>query len=303
MLSPPSWHGRVCFAQASKDASKVTNPTASSCLRGRSGPYACAWAGLGGIGGCWIASCRRQRCAVQKRAETDASSSSMGMSQARSPFTTWAIAGLFLSFIAVDVSLGASALMPVDFAVHDWVRAHTSAEQRDNFNSLSDVLDNGAQVAGWVAAFALAVQQRNIAAISMPLGLESVKTIYRALKPGLHRVRPSEILTDFSFPSAHTARFCFCITLVACVIGPRLIRGDKQQEQHSGGIASAQWFVVFLVAWLTMGSTRVLADAHWSSDTAGGAALGVGVAAAIETLLIAWAVFNDPTQQKRDLGK
>ena len=34
-----------------------------------------------------------------------------------------------------------------------------------------------------------------------------------------------------------------------------------------------------------MGSTRVLADAHWVSDTAGGAALGVGAAATAELLL------------------
>lgn len=49
--------------------------------------------------------------------------------------------------------------------------------------------------------------------------------------------------------------------------------------------APAAWLGVAVGAWLVMGSLRVLADAHWASDTIGGASLGVG-AAAFEDLVL-----------------
>merc|ERR1712129_672346 len=158
--------------------------------------------------------------------------------------------------------------------------------------------------------------QRSIAAIGMPVGLEGIKALSRGLKLLLHRVRPSAMASDLSFPSSHTARFCFCVLLVACIIGPRLVADsgslsasqstddDPESSGSSGSNGSANVAVpclaMILIAWLAMGSLRVSADAHWTSDTVGGAALGTSMAAALEiTFTVGAAVFSASLPEKK----
>lgn len=195
------------------------------------------------------------------------------------------------AFVAVtaDVYGGANTVQYFDGVVHTWVVSHFSPEQRSDANALSNLVDNGVQLASWGLAAVLLLYRRSAAAAAVPVGLEVVKEFCRTIKHDAHRIRPSDIVPDFSFPSSHTARFALCATLALCVLWPRLrSRGVTDIGDDSEDARLARWTVAFFAAWSAMGSLRVLADAHWVSDTLGGAALGLCVAAAAE-ITLTWA--------------
>eukprot|EP00401_Gymnodinium_catenatum_P031762 CAMPEP_0117575294 /NCGR_PEP_ID=MMETSP0784-20121206/62121_1 /TAXON_ID=39447 /ORGANISM="" /LENGTH=241 /DNA_ID=CAMNT_0005374337 /DNA_START=171 /DNA_END=893 /DNA_ORIENTATION=- len=185
---------------------------------------------------------------------------------------------LLLSFLTLEVGSGANEIQPWDTAVHEWVVDVFSDDQRRNVNAFSNSLDTGSQALAWIVAAWVCLSKRNAIALSMPVGLEVVKAVSGVLKPGVHRPRPSDIVGDFSFPSSHTSRFVFCVSLLLCVLAPLLTSSDGDQRSSS----RAARFGTFALAWLAMGTCRVLADAHWASDTIGGAALGAYVATAAE---------------------
>ena len=128
--------------------------------------------------------------------------------------------------------------------------------------------------------------------VAAPAGLEGVRFLQRILKEGFHRSRPSPLLTDFSYPSAHTARFAFCVALMFCTLLPRLSKGSPTPPQPT-----SDWLAAAALSCALMGSSRVLADAHWPSDTVGGACLGVSVAAAVDVL---WGAAALLVAEKRD---
>ena len=130
--------------------------------------------------------------------------------------------------------------------------------------------------------------------LSAPAGLEGIKLLQRMLKEFFHRSRPCELFTDFSYPSAHTARFAFCVSLIFCVLLPKLTERSTER-----GASRNMWASAAVMSWILMGSTRVLADAHWPSDTVGGACLGVGAAAFIEA---AWSQIAPSLDAKRQLS-
>mmetsp|Transcript_59888 Transcript_59888/g.129856 ORF Transcript_59888/g.129856 Transcript_59888/m.129856 type:complete len:325 (-) Transcript_59888:25-999(-) len=206
--------------------------------------------------------------------------------------------------IASGISSHFAMLDIVDSNVHGWVRSYVSDGLRLDIASFSNVFDASSQVAAWVLAAVLAARGQFVAATAMPVGFNLTKAIAHWGKEFFHRVRPSDLLKDGSFPSSHTARFTFCITLLLCTLLPRLLAEDssaKGSRRPSPPTASAtRWFQSSLVAWLMMGSLRVAADAHWASDTIGGASLGVGVASTMEFLLqglLLWmATRSDPAE-------
>ncbi|CAE7657004.1 unnamed protein product, partial [Symbiodinium pilosum] len=179
-----------------------------------------------------------------------------------------------------------SLITDVDGYVHQFLIAALSPEDHRFFAAVSNRLDDFGQLLAWLLAglsTLILLSTRGEGGLplilSTPSGLEGIKFLQRMLKEIFHRQRPSELLTDFSYPSAHTARFAFCVALVLCVLLPRLERSSKQAPREA---SAATWWAAAAVSWIVMGSLRVLADAHWPSDTAGGACLGVSMAAAID---------------------
>jgi membrane-associated phospholipid phosphatase len=115
-----------------------------------------------------------------------------------------------------------------------------------------------------------------------------------ALKSAFHRVRPStEIHHTFSFPSGHTTAATFMVGAALVVLLPLVLRllrdGPGGGSDRGGGAATRLPDGVVFATWggavAMTAAGRVLADCHWVSDTAAGAALGVGCVCAL-----AWAV-------------
>ncbi|CAK0859054.1 unnamed protein product [Prorocentrum cordatum] len=191
---------------------------------------------------------------------------------------------LLLGSLALEVGAGAGVLLPVDGPVHELVAGALSAQQRQDAAWLSDSLDTGAQALALAAAAALALRGRSVpavaAAASAPLGLQGVRVIYRALKAGVGRARPS--------PKAAARR----LLPLGAHGALRLLRGAPRlrarpeargRRRGAGGAAVGPG-----------GAGRVAGDGSAArprgralgDDTAGGAALGVAAAALAELLLL-----------------
>ena len=183
---------------------------------------------------------------------------------------------LLLGLVATDES--GNLLIVSDQSLHTYMFDRMSGSDHEFFNDVSNKLDDFVQYSSLLAALLNLVNFNTegvILSCTLPGGLQLVRFFQRILKSGFHRTRPSGMVSDFSYPSAHTARFAFCLSLVLLVFLPRFTGRDRRATLD-------QWFLIAVTAWIIMGSCRMLADAHWFSDTVGGAALGVDVAAAVE---------------------
>lgn len=183
---------------------------------------------------------------------------------------------LLLGLVATDES--GNLMIVADQSLHTYMFDRMSGSDHEFFNDVSNKLDDFVQYSSWLAALLNLVNfnpEGVILFFTLPGGLQLVRFFQRILKSGFHRIRPSGLVSDFSYPSAHTARFAFCLSLVLLVLLPRFTGRDRRATLD-------QWFLIAVTAWVIMGSCRMLADAHWFSDTVGGATLGVDVAAAVE---------------------
>eukprot|EP00931_Biecheleriopsis_adriatica_P102169 TRINITY_DN77184_c0_g1_i1.p1 TRINITY_DN77184_c0_g1~~TRINITY_DN77184_c0_g1_i1.p1 ORF type:complete len:219 (-),score=49.20 TRINITY_DN77184_c0_g1_i1:31-687(-) len=200
---------------------------------------------------------------------------------------------LMLPVIGAAVTGDATGVLTsLDVTIHEVVSHRFSAAEHIDADRFSNYLDSAAKsFAVALSTLFAAAQLRKasafpfvkvakkeslILALAAPAGLQATKLLASACKASFHRIRPSELLPDFSYPSAHTSRFVFCAVFVACVLLPRLLKKPGTPE----------WLGTAALAWLIMGSTRVLADVHWLSDAAGGALLGLGMASATKLLLL-----------------
>ena len=178
-------------------------------------------------------------------------------------------------------SLG-SLIVDMDVFIHQLTTA-LSPEDHQFFGVVSNRLDDVAQSVAVLVAVASSIVLLADGGFpwvfSSAAGLESIRFLQRLLKDVFHRSRPTALFTDFSYPSAHTARFAFCVALVFCVLLPKLAK--KSTERFA---STEMWFTAAILSWILMGSLRVLADAHWPSDTLGGACLGISVAALSDVL-------------------
>ncbi|MFT3797106.1 phosphatase PAP2 family protein [Microbacterium sp.] len=94
--------------------------------------------------------------------------------------------------------------------------------------------------------------------------------VVQVIKGISDRVRPEDMLVvsdHGSFPSGHTANAATLAT-IAVVVFPRV------------------WVALTGAAWaLAMGFSRTIVHAHWLTDTAGGAMIGVGAALVVASAL------------------
>lgn len=196
--------------------------------------------------------------------------------------------------------------LPVDSAAHAWVAAHTTPEWRRAVGEalISDAPIN-AGVITWVALSgrALAAAPRRAAA---PVALcwamyflgagavpHSDPTLVHTLKEAFARVRPSlELHHTFAYPSGHTTAATFIVGAALVVLLPlalRLSGGGEGTRRLPDGVAIGVWGGAAAVT----ACGRVLADAHWVSDTFAGACLAVGCVAVLSAA-VEWAVSLDP---------
>ena len=189
---------------------------------------------------------------------------------------------LLLGVTATATNESGNLLIATDEALHSYMLEQTKDSDHLFFNDVSNKLDDLIQTLSWIAALLNLVNFNEGAGLllTVPGGLQLVRFVQKMLKAYFHRLRPSGMLTDFSYPSAHTARFAFCASLILLVLLPRLSGKDRAT------VTMDQWFLIALAAWSIMGSCRMLADAHWLSDTLGGAALGVDIAALVEICVL-----------------
>ena len=193
---------------------------------------------------------------------------------------------LLVPLLGVLATSGPGNILPdIDTALHAKMFGTMKIDSLA-FSNVSNKLDDAAQFLSWMAALAnlISLDQRGVLLfLSMPGGLQIVRLCQQSLKAGFHRARPSSVVPDFSYPSAHTARFTFCVALTLLVLLPRLKDGKAASASNP---SLEQWLVVAIGAWIIMGSCRMLSDAHWFSDTLGGAALGADVAAFMELCIV-----------------
>ena len=199
------------------------------------------------------------------------------------PFGVITISSLLVLLLGVTATNEpGNLLIATDEALHSYMLEQTKDSDHLFFNDVSNKLDDLIQSLSWIAALLNLVNFNEGAGLllTVPGGLQLVRFVQKTLKAYFHRLRPSGMLTDFSYPSAHTARFAFCVSLILIVLLPRLSGKDRAT------VSMDQWFLIALAAWSVMGSCRMLADAHWLSDTVGGAALGVDIAALVEICVL-----------------
>lgn len=126
------------------------------------------------------------------------------------------------------------------------------------------------------------------------------------LKDVFARVRPSTLHHTYSFPSGHTSSAVFIVGTLVVLLLPLTVQllqekaassssSSGQQGEGSEGDAAAaaatsnSWGALGLwgglgvwgAAWVVTGAGRVLADAHWVTDTLAGGMLAVAMVSAL----------------------
>jgi membrane-associated phospholipid phosphatase len=130
------------------------------------------------------------------------------------------------------------------------------------------------------------------------------------LKDAFARVRPSTLHHTYSFPSGHTSAAVFIVGTLVVILLPLTLQllqekaasynnssssSDQQSETSDVSAVAAEassgtagfglgvWgaFGVWGAAWVVTATGRVLADAHWVTDTLAGGMLAVAVVSAL----------------------
>jgi membrane-associated phospholipid phosphatase len=126
------------------------------------------------------------------------------------------------------------------------------------------------------------------------------------LKDAFARVRPSTLHHTYSFPSGHTSAAVFIVGALVVVLLPLTVQllqekaassSSSMSQQSDGSDVSAvaaetcsnswpgldMWSALGMwgAAWLVTATGRVLADAHWVTDTLAGGMLAVAVVSAL----------------------
>lgn len=217
------------------------------------------------------------------------------------------------SAVAIDVFDPNSAhlLQPLDTAVH---QAALSIDPMVRKQVFGGVVSNGfimAAAVGWIFTTATAMSRYN------PLGwaacglgwalwlfgggpIQHDPLLMELTKAAFGRERPSPIHRTASFPSGHTTAVVLLVGALLFVLLPAVYGNAKRREagqegqggsevggeggaaQQPGGFFGAlygaqnSWALWGLTTATTI-TGRVLVDAHWLSDTLGGAGLGLAM--------------------------
>ncbi|KAK9822051.1 hypothetical protein WJX74_003410 [Apatococcus lobatus] len=197
--------------------------------------------------------------------------------------------------ISLDVARTHLLLSGLDNLCHTWVVQHIPPEVRA---STADVLVSDTFItlglSGWAATSATILFRQPkggfkslLLAWGVYLSAAGAVTkgdppLVWTLKELFHRTRPSTLHHTFSFPSGHTTAATFLIGGCLFVLLPAALADrsqssapesaaiDQTQPSPAGNAAVAIW----ILAALTTACGRILADAHWLSDTMAGAAIG-----------------------------
>lgn len=212
-----------------------------------------------------------------------------------------------------------SPILDLDQAAHNLVTAHTSYSWRALVADIyiSDIFIT-LGISGWLLCTALCVAA-NPKKAAGPLALawsfyfstcgafwQGDPPLVDVLKNAFGRVRPSTLHHTFSFPSGHTSAAVFIAGGLVAVLLPLTAQllNEKQQAApdsnqgsrqsssstavSSGDSSASSWgssdiaaLVFWGAAWVTTAAGRVLADAHWVSDTLAGGLLAVAVVSAL----------------------
>lgn len=198
--------------------------------------------------------------------------------------------------ISLDISQTHVLLSGLDNLCHTWVVQHISPDVRA---STADVLVSDTFISlglsGWaVTSAAILFKQPRDGLKSLLLAwgvyLSAAGAVTKGdpplvwtLKELFHRTRPSTLHHTFSFPSGHTTAATFLIGGCLFVLLPAAL-ADKSQpsapesaivEQAQPSPAGSAAVAIWILAALTTACGRILADAHWLSDTMAGAAMGI----------------------------
>ena len=197
--------------------------------------------------------------------------------------------------ISLDVSQTHLLLGSADSLCHSWVVQHIPPEVR---SSTADILVSDTFITlglcGWAATSAAILFRQpanSLKALALAWGLylsaagavtKGDPPLVWSLKELFHRTRPSTLHSTFSFPSGHTTAATFLIGGLLFTLLPVALAGkadsapadadelQKPELPQLGSTALAIW----VTAMVTTACGRILADAHWLSDTMAGAALG-----------------------------
>eukprot|EP00877_Chromochloris_zofingiensis_P008551 jgi/Chrzof1/394/Cz01g14080.t1 len=224
--------------------------------------------------------------------------------------------------IAADVMGPASLhiLPQLDMLVHEAVASHTSLAFRTGIADIliSDVFITSA-LFGWFGCTAVALLRKPLTTLPALLlswffyfttcGAVLVDPpVVDMLKKTFARVRPSELHHDtFSFPSGHTTAAVFMTGVLLIVLLPRAAQASNTSSTTVTNrkllLPASGVLRVWGAAWATTACGRVLADAHWLSDTLAGGCLGIAcvsvVACAVNYVEMAWP--PSTSQQKADV--
>uniref|UniRef100_A0A383VL17 Phosphatidic acid phosphatase type 2/haloperoxidase domain-containing protein n=1 Tax=Tetradesmus obliquus TaxID=3088 RepID=A0A383VL17_TETOB len=222
---------------------------------------------------------------------------------------------------AAAAPAGTGFLLSIDQAAHAFVTANTSydwrALQADVFISDSFI---AAGIAGWVACsvacLALDRSWRSVGPLAMAWAFyyatcgavgHGDPPLVATLKDAFARVRPSTLHHTYSFPSGHTSAAVFIIGALVVVLLPLTVQLLQEKATGSGSSSSSSsqpsegtedsaaetssiawgrldmWGAlgVWGAAWVVTATGRVLADAHWVTDTLAGGMLAVAVVSAL----------------------
>jgi len=243
--------------------------------------WTCIYASFAGMG---AASRRRSRRRVQIRRYAQAGDA-RSVRNAEDWVTMQIYAVIAASFLLLlVVFLWNWNELTIDQSLRSFIKS-TFDGQHAMFNEWSNKLDDLLIFLSRVAAVALFARGDILAGAVQPIGFESARAASRAAKAYFHRERPSTAFaTDGSFPSSHTLRCVFCVAYIVIIALPRLKPLPAGQEVAQRPNYS-DILVAVLLGWMSMGSLRMLADAHWCTDTMGGSLIGVGSVALMEAVV------------------
>lgn len=181
-------------------------------------------------------------------------------------FTLWlGLAGLGAAvLLGVWISVSGNGPLPVDTWWHDLMRAWRTdlglilAHSLETIGGVFPMI-----LAGLAVVVGFLVLKRPWSALTVVLTLLASQAVTTVLKVSLARPRPADSLTVIgltSYPSGHTTLAATLVIIVALLLRRKLI-----------WLLAAGWVVV--MAW-----SRTYLEAHWLTDTIGGALLGAAVA-------------------------
>lgn len=189
---------------------------------------------------------------------------------------------------AVDESVRAFAAQHFQLAGHAGVGYDSPAGQA--LSALAPVALVAAAAVSAALIAKVSEGQRG-KAVSCVAALFSVHTLVLlplvelGIKPAVHRLRPDTLHHhSFSFPSGHTSSATFVSGALFLVIVPLLLdalSAERPSLRQPSGALVALWVATAIGT----GLGRILADAHWFSDTVAGATLGAALLAATVSVL------------------